>query len=123
MTNDLRANTQKEMAMTTEEKVALATGLIGRCAPRLQAIAKEIREQQYTVNKQTVDETRLQSAMWHLKKLADIFGEIPPDDHWFGDYCELTGQHMCLTDEGWVPPECLEGAEVLEEVNKPEVSQ
>jgi hypothetical protein len=50
----------------------------------------------------------------------------PPDDNWYGDYYELTGIHMILTDEGWVSGDSKQSLideygedAILDEVNIP----
>lgn len=52
--------------------------------------------------------------------------ESPPDMNWFKELWSLTGEHMVLTEEGWIPAECntrehtgSDPADVLDEVNKP----
>ncbi len=61
-----------------------------------------------------------------LAVVADLRGEDPPDKDWFRQYFLLTGDHMVLTEEGWIPAACntkaftgFDPAEVLEEVNAP----
>lgn len=56
--------------------------------------------------------------------------DVGPDENWFKDYWRLTGDHMVLTEEGWIPAEfnALEYTgeqpmEVLDEVNKPEPTE
>jgi hypothetical protein len=45
-----------------------------------------------------------------------------PDKTWFQEYFALTGEHMVLTDEGWIPgsdKSSLPPEEILVEVNAP----
>lgn len=63
-----------------------------------------------------------------LDVAADHVGDRAPDKLWWEQYYRLTGEHMHLTEEGWIPAEMntlaymgCEPAEVLKEVNKPGV--
>lgn len=47
-------------------------------------------------------ETKLRQAMQLLERAANTM-ERAPDPQWWADYFRLTGQHMVLTEEGWVP--------------------
>lgn len=71
------------------------------------------------------DETKLRYA---LECIMSIFWEFAPknDLDWYYDYYLITGDHMHLTEEGWMPAEMntfeytgYEPVEVLWEVNKP----
>jgi len=60
---------------------------------------------------------------------ADLVGEKAPDATWFREYYEITGDHMVLTEDGWIPAEFNtreitgeDPAEVIEEVNAPTAS-
>jgi len=58
--------------------------------------------------------------------VANLIGDIPPDENWLRDYYLINGDHMVLTEEGWIPAEMntreytgAEPCEVLDEVNAP----
>jgi hypothetical protein len=52
-----------------------------------------------------------------------IATEMPaPDEKWFQEYFALTGEHMVLTEEGWIPGKdkaAHRPEEILDEVNAP----
>jgi hypothetical protein len=57
-----------------------------------------------------------------LAVASDLLAEKAPDKDWHRDCYLLTGEHMVLTEEGWVPAEMNQGADavdVLDEVNAP----
>lgn len=63
-----------------------------------------------------------------LEVVADL-NDAGPDENWFRDYYLITGEHMQLTEEGWVPAEMNtreytgeDPAEILDEVNTPPVA-
>jgi hypothetical protein len=63
-----------------------------------------------------------------LDVAADQVGDRAPDKLWWEQYYRLTGDHMHLTEDGWIPAAMntlactgCEPAEVLKEVNKPDV--
>lgn len=43
-----------------------------------------------------------------MERAAEFFSDNPPDSQWFRDYYLIKGEHVILTDEGWVPGETLE---------------
>jgi hypothetical protein len=53
---------------------------------------------------------------------AERWGDRAPDKRWFKDWFLITGEHMILTEEGWMPADMNGGEEpmeVLDEVNAP----
>lgn len=48
-------------------------------------------------------EQDLAKALDLLNRAADLLGEQPPDQNWWKEYLELTGEHAFLYDEGWEP--------------------
>jgi hypothetical protein len=75
----------------------------------------------------TIDE-KCNLALDLLKRADTVIGDVPPDENWYRDYFTLTGEHMILIEEGWVPPELNtkevtgeDPQEVLDEVNAPVV--
>ena len=49
-------------------------------------------------------EAKLEAATDLLKRAANrLAGDRAPDETWWPDLFELTGEHMILTDEGWQP--------------------
>lgn len=105
--------------MQTSDKARLSIGLIERAAHTPLELAKAIRESEQS------DENKLLRAMQALEHLTDFFDEAP-DKNWYRDYYLLTGDHMQLTEEGWVPASLNtreqtgeEPMEVLDEVNFP----
>lgn len=65
-----------------------------------------------------------ESLLLITESTADRIGECSPDSTWLQDWYEITGDHMHLTEEGWIPAEMNtreytgeEPMEVLMEVN------
>ena len=65
-----------------------------------------------------------------LEVVVDMLAEGPsPDSSWWKERYEVTGEHVVLTEEGWMPAEMNtvehtgeEPVEVLDEVNAPHVA-
>jgi hypothetical protein len=103
-----------------EQNAELALRLIERASFILPQLAQIIRDSQQP------DENKLKRAMEVLTSLEDIIGDRAPDTEWWGEYFTLTGDHMHLTEEGWIPAEMntlaatgSEPLEVIGEVNAP----
>lgn len=52
-----------------------------------------------------------------IETVVSMLGAESPDVKWWPDYYKTTGEEMVLTEEGWIPPECAEGMEILDSVN------
>lgn len=107
--------------MRTSEQVELAVSLMRRATWCVPDMAAEI------ANSTVIDEEhKFHRLMACLDALRTIVDEHGPDEDWYRDYFTLTGDHMVLTDEGWVPAEMntreytgYDPAEVLDEINAP----
>lgn len=106
--------------MTTEEKAELAINLIERASYKVTELAALLRASQQP------DEGKLSRAMQALEALNDFLDERAPDENWWHEYFTLTGDHMHLTEEGWIPADQntreatgFDPMEVLCEVNAP----
>lgn len=79
------------------------------------------------VSESTIKSCENSRELWvALLVTGDFVNDRAPDKGWFKDFYLLTGDHMQLTDEGWVPAHMntkeytgYEPAEVLDEVNAP----
>jgi hypothetical protein len=117
------------MAMTDEQKAEFAIKLVERAAGVIPRYAKLVRESGGWSDGKTVHQTKIDSCLRLLAAIEDFF-DWAPDPHWWRDYFILTGAHMVLTEEGWLPAECntreatgADPMEVLDEVNAPGASQ
>lgn len=107
---------------TDESKAELAVRLIERATYRVPQFADSLRRSNMP------DGSKVTRALEVLDALADL-DERGADEDWYRDYFTLTGQHMQLTEEGWVPADQNtrevtgeEPMEVFDEVNAPVVS-
>lgn len=71
-------------------------------------------------------DARQRLAMHMLSHLEELWKDVSPDGEWYREFYLLTGDHMQLTEEGWIPADQntfeATGAapmEVLDEVNAP----
>jgi hypothetical protein len=74
------------------------------------------------VHKSTLDRFDAAQLRAALDAVGDAHGEDPPDHNWNREYFEITGEHVVLTDEGWVPAATNVGPnamDVLDELNAP----
>jgi hypothetical protein len=106
--------------MTDEEKTELAITLVERSAPIIPEFAKVIRESQ------AMTQSKLSRCLDFLNAISDFY-DYGPDKTYLRDLYLVTGDHMVLTEEGWIPAASNtfqetgdDPMEVLDEVNKPE---
>lgn len=52
-------------------------------------------------------EQKLEKAMVLLRRTGELFTDCAPDNNWWRDYFEITGEHMILVDETWETPEIM----------------
>lgn len=102
------------------QKADLAISLIERASYKVPQLAQKLR------NSTQPDERTLERAKELLGSLMEFFLEEAPDREWWKDYFTVTGEHMQLTEEGWIPASentreatGVESLEVLFEVNAP----
>lgn len=108
--------------MNVQERADLAVSLLRRAGNAIYECANNIEDiyDNYKVRPEggTPADGKLAAAMVCLEAISDLVSDRPPDETWWRDYFLLTGEHMILTDEGWVPPYMVDPqSEVLEEVN------
>lgn len=112
--------------MTDKEKAAMAIGLIERCSTIPETFANSIRSGVWYTSEKTHDQLIIDRSIQFVDAISEFLDEAP-DDNFFRDLFVLTGDHMVLTEEGWITAESNtdeetngEPSEVLDEVNAPE---
>lgn len=67
-----------------------------------------------------------ETLMAGLNVAFDVMGEVAPDKSWLKEYYSITGDHMVLTEYGWIPADQNtfeatgeEPLEIRDEINVP----
>jgi hypothetical protein len=111
--------------MTDEQKAELSIDLIDRAKDELSRFAEAMRAYPGKPQGKTVAQAQFDRCMDLLDKLMEFgFFDPAPDENWFRDYYTLTGDHVVLTEEGWIPADQNtvevtgeEPMEIFDEVN------
>ena len=121
MLDKLKSNSK----LTDDQKAELAISLVERSAPIIPEFAKDLRQSYGRAEGKTIAQSKIERALDLLDALSDFF-DVAPDANYIRDIYLITGDHMVLTDEGWVTSESNtwevtgeEPMEVFDEVNKP----
>lgn len=109
----------------SERQAQTACNLIERMSYQIPQLARDIRDSGQSST------SKVRRCLQIIDKLRDCtYEEFAPDPTWYREYYMLTGDHMVLTEEGWIPAACntpehlgadYDPAEVLDEVNAPDV--
>jgi hypothetical protein len=113
--------------MTDQEKAKLSIDLIYRAKDELTRFADAMVAYPGCPQGKTIEQAKFERCMDLMDKLMDFgFFDPAPDENWFRDYYTLTGDHVVLTEEGWIPADQNtveitgeEPMEILDEVNAP----
>lgn len=107
--------------MNDKEKADLAIDLIYRAKDEMVKFADAMKNSQFYREDKTTEQLKFDRCMGLIDHLMEFgFFEQAPDENWFPDYYSLTGDHMVLTEEGWLPADQNtreEPMEVFDEVN------
>lgn len=111
--------------MNNKQKADLVIDLIYRGKDELEKFATYMKESQAVPQGKTLEQGKFDRCMDLLNNLLDFgFFDPAPDEDWFRDFYTLTGDHVVLTEEGWIPADQNtreitgeEPMEILDEVN------
>lgn len=109
-----------------KEKSKKAIDLLHRAADTITWYADLVEHSMARADGKSVEQTRYEAAMRMVNQLEEWREDHAPDHNWFRDLFLLTGAHLVLTEEGWIPAEAntldatgFEPMEILDEVNAP----